>query len=130
MKKSTRYSKTSLEIFPELDGLVIDQGHGSFVELNSDFVPPSAEFPQGVRFSMTLRDADGRSLLKYSMAHNHGLLEPAIESDLCVYIQNFDRDSGEMDVDGSQHVFESVSEMLQKFFESVDLVLQLEDETT
>ena len=128
MKKSSRLSKTSLNYFPTINGLVIDQGHGNFVELISDFVPPCPEFPQGVRFSMTLRVADGTPVLQYSIANNNGLNEPIIESDLCVYIRGIDRDSLRISDEGSQQVFESTAQMLEEFFNTVDLALQMEEE--
>ena len=128
MKKSLRYSQTTLDRFPSLSGLVIDQGHGSFVELVSEYVPPCPECPQGVRFSLTLRDVDGRPLVRYAMAHNNGLREPVIESDLCVFIRGFDTETGRASDAGNQRVFDSVSEMLQAFFSEVDHVLQTEGE--
>lgn len=128
MTKSSRLTKTSLNYFPSINGLVIDQGRGNFVEIKSDPVPPCPEFPQGIRFSLTLRNAEGVPLLQYVMANNNGLQEPIIEHDLCVYIRGLDRDAFRMVNDGTQHVFESVSEMLNDFFSNVDVALKSEGE--
>ena len=125
MKRSLRMKKTSLNYFPSINGLVIDQGRGNFVEIKSDPVPPCPEFPQGIRFSLTLRNSEGVPLLQYGMANNNGLQGPIIEHDLCVYIRSLDRDAFRMANDGTQQVFESVSEMLDDFFSNVDLALQL-----
>ena len=127
MKKASLLKKTSLDLMPALNGLVIDQGDGMYVELLSEFVPESNQHPQGISFKLTLRDRSTRPLMRYATEGNFGVFAPKVEGDLCVNIRKYDPEARLMGLGGVQTPFDNVPEMLWHFFKEVDLTLNKGD---
>ncbi len=122
MKTSPATQKTSLEFFPSLDGVIIDQRCGFYVEIKSKQVKPSAQCPQGIKLSITLRDDVGKPLFRYSTRLAYPW-DPAPKDPLSLFVSEYDGDGG-MTHFGKLKSFQSVDEMLVEFFAEVDSILK------
>ncbi len=58
-----------IETLLDLDGEIIDQGHGYWVKIVVRRVDVTAEVPRGIRYSLTLHGTQGKRILGYDNAH-------------------------------------------------------------
>lgn len=56
----------------DIAGTIIDQGGGFWVRIEAWPVTPSDGIPHGIRYSLTLHNADGRRILGFDNAHPTG----------------------------------------------------------
>ena len=53
----------------DLDGEILDQGEGCWVEVHAWTVEPTSEVPHGLRYSLTLHDSHGTRIMGFDNAH-------------------------------------------------------------
>ncbi|MEJ1958493.1 MAG: DUF6516 family protein [Nitrosomonadales bacterium] len=53
----------------DLNGNILQQEHGYWVEIHAWRVAPTVLIPLGIRYSLTLHDQNGRRVLGYDNAH-------------------------------------------------------------
>src|SRR5262245_59501607 len=58
-----------LERLLDLDGFLAEVGGGFWVKIVAQRVPPDAQRPQGVSYTLTLHDPDGRRVFGIDNAH-------------------------------------------------------------
>ena len=69
VKKRPKKEDPSLQRLLDLDGEIMEVGHGFWVELRAKKVPPTPDKPHGIDYSLCLLSPDGRRLVCYDNAH-------------------------------------------------------------
>ncbi|MBO7411490.1 MAG: hypothetical protein J6T92_06145 [Ottowia sp.] len=104
----------------ELDGSILDQGGGYWIELHALRVAPSEHVPHGIRYSLTLHEPYGRRILGYDNAH---AIKPPKKFKYAGRILTFDHMHRHASDKGVPYEFTTAQQLLEDFFADVDRVL-------
>lgn len=105
----------------DLDGQVIDQGHGYWIKIEVWRIPPASEVPHGIRCSLTLHDPHGQRILGYDNAH---AIKPPNKFKYAGRILPYDHKHRHRSDKGIAYEFQSAHQLLTDFFADVDRKLQ------
>ena len=115
------YKDPDIENLLELDGQIIDQGHGYWVKIEARRIEPTAEIPHGIRYSLTLHEPYGVRILGYDNAH---AVKPPRKFKYAGQILTNDHTHRHEKDKGIHYEFQDATQLLIDFFENVDHVLQ------
>lgn len=104
----------------ELDGSILDQGSGYWIELRAWRVAPSAHIPHGIRYSLSLHEPHGRRILGYDNAH---AVRPPKKFKYAGRILTFDHTRRHASDKGVPYEFTNAQQLLEDFFADVDRIL-------
>jgi hypothetical protein len=104
----------------ELDGCIVEQGDGYWLEIRAWCVDPSPSFPHGIRYALTLHDPMGLRILGYDNAH---AVRPGGHYRYAGRRLPYDHRHRHAIDDGVPYQFEDAHRLLADFFAEVDRVL-------
>lgn len=109
----------------ELDGEILDQGNGHWVEIHAWVVEPTGDVPHGLRYSLTLHDPSGTRILGFDNAH-----APKRSKRLRYAGQKLPYDHRHRHAadKGVAYSFRDAHQLLKDFFADVDRVLKARQE--
>ena len=110
-----------LETLIDLNGSIIDQGNGYWMNIVAWRVKADIDIPHGIRYALTLHEPDGKRILGYDNAH--AVKRPKKFK----YVGRrlpFDHIHRHVSDKGVPYGFESAFQLLEDFFKDVDSVLK------
>lgn len=109
--------ETGIETPLDLDGQIIDQKGGYWVKFEVRRVDPSPEIPHGIRYSLTLHDADGTRVMGFDNAHAVRHPKRGRYAGRVVAYAHQHRHAADT---GVPYEFQDAYQLLRDFFEKVD----------
>lgn len=116
-----------LEMLLEMDGSIVDQAEGYWLEIHAWAVTPSSDIPHGIRYSLTLHNPYGTRLLGFDNAHAAKLPKKFRFAGCRLPYDHQHRHASDK---GVPYGFVSAYQLLADFFAEVDVVLEKEREQT
>lgn len=109
----------------DLDGEIIDQGDGFWIEIHAWTVEPTKDVPHGIRYSLTLHDPHGKRMMGFDNAH-----APKAPKKFRFAGQKlpYDHRHRHASDKGVPYSFSDAHGLLSDFFEEVDRVLKARQE--
>jgi hypothetical protein len=105
----------------ELNGTVLVQEKGYWVQIAAWQVTPSSSYPMGIRYSLSLHDSYGKRVLGYDNAH-------AVKNlrffNKVAYEKSFDHKHRHPKDKGIPYQFDNAYRLLEDFFTDVDQYLK------
>lgn len=118
-------SDRALSTLLELDGEILDQDNGCWVEIHAWTVEPTADVPHGLRYSLTLHDRSGTRILGFDNAHApKGSKRGRFAGQKLPYDHRH-RHAADR---GVPYSFRDAHQLLKDFFAEVDRVLKARQE--
>jgi len=118
-------SDPTLSTLLDLDGEILDQGNGYWVEIRAWTVEPSRDVPHGLRYSLTLHAPEGTRILGFDNAH------APRKGGKFRYVGErlpYDHRHRHAADRGVPYGFRDAHQLLKDFFEEVDRVLKARQE--
>ena len=112
-----------LDTLLDLDGLVIEQHYGFWVQFAVARTDVTPQRPHGLRYSLTLHDKYGHRVMGYDNAHAVKLPKKYKYAGRKI---EYDHQHRHLSDRGVPYEFESGYQLMQDFFESVDEILEKE----
>jgi Family of unknown function (DUF6516) len=110
-----------IETLLELNGNIIQQEHGYWVEIHTWRVEPSSLIPHGVRYALTLHQKNGARILGYDNAHS---VIPSGKFKFASQMLPYDHKHRNIFDKGVLYEFKDAYQLLQDFFSDVDRIVQ------
>jgi len=114
-----------LETLLEMNGSIVDQDGGYWLEIRAWAVNLSSDIPHGIRYSLTLHNPYGTRLLGYDNAH---AVKPPKKFKFAGRRLTYDHRHRHASDKGVPYEFVSAYQLLADFFAEVDAVLEKERE--
>lgn len=109
----------------DLDGAILDQGNGYWVEIHAWTVEPTADVPHGLRYSLTLHDRSGTRIPGFDNAHApKGRKRGRFAGQKLPY----DHRHRHVADGGVPYSFRDAHQLLKDFFSEVDRVIKARQE--
>ena len=105
----------------DLDGHVIDQGGGYWLQITVWRVAPTRDVPHGIRYSLTLHEPGGRRILGYDNAHAIRIPRRFKHAGRRLPFDHRHRHAKDR---GEPYEFKDAHQLLADFFREVDEVLK------
>lgn len=109
--------EAGIETLLDLDGQIIDQKGGYWVKFEVRRVNPSPEIPHGIRYSLTMHDADGTRIMGFDNAHAVRHPKRGRYAGRVVACDHRHRHAVDT---GVPYEFQDAYQLLRDFFEEVD----------
>ena len=109
----------------ELDGEILDQGYGYWVEIRAWSVAPTRDIPHGLRYALTLHDARGKRIMGFDNAHAPKKPKKFRYAGQKLPYDHRHRHASDK---GAPYGFKDAYQLLKDFFEEVDRVLKARQE--
>ena len=109
----------------DLNGEILDQGNGYWVEVHAWTVEPTKDVPHGLRYALTLHDQSGTRILGFDNGH------AAKKPKRFRYVGRklpYDHRHRHASDKGVPYGFRDAHQLLKDFFEEVDRVLKARQE--
>jgi hypothetical protein len=113
-----------IETLLELNGNIVQQEHGCWLEIHVWRVDPTHEIPHGIRYALTLHDQDGDRIMGYDNAHT---VKPSNKYKYAGQILPYDHKHRHITDKGVPYEFKDAYQLLSDFFADVDRVLKLKE---
>jgi hypothetical protein len=110
-----------IETLLDLHDQIIDQGDGYWVKIEAWVVVVSADFPHGIRYSLTLHEPYGKRILGYDNAH---AVKPPKKFKYAGVRLPYDHKHRHISDKGVPYAFKDAHQLLSDFFVEVDRVLK------
>ena len=107
----------NLENLLNLHGEVFPMGNGYWIKFEAYQVEVSKSIPHGIRYSLTLHDKSNRRVIGYDNAHS-------FKSSKKYGARKESYDHIHKQIDIVAYEFESASQLLEDFWESVDYYME------
>ena len=107
----------------DMDGSIVEQGDGYWLEIHAWRVDPSPSIPHGIRYALTLHDPRGVRILGYDNAH---AVKPSGQYRYAGRRVPYDHRHRHSADRGVPCQFEGAYQLLADFFAEVDAVLMQE----
>lgn len=117
-------SVCGIETLLDLNGNIIQQANGYWVEVHAWQVNPTNEMPHGIRYSLTLHDRSGNRILGYDNAH---AIKPHSKYKYAGQIMPYDHKHRNKTDKGISYEFQDGYQLLNDFFADVDRVLKIKE---
>jgi hypothetical protein len=104
----------------ELDGSILDQGNGYWINIKARMVFVTRHIPHGIRYSLTLHEPYGNRILGYDNAH---AVKPPKKFKYAGQIFAYDHKHRHASDKGVPYGFKDAHQLLADFFADVDRVL-------
>lgn len=105
----------------ELDGQILDQGDGYWVEIRAWAVVATRDIPHGLRYSLTLHDRHGTRILGFDNAHAPGKPKKFRFAGRRLPYDHRHRHASDK---GVPYEFRDAYQLLRDFFQEVDRALK------
>jgi hypothetical protein len=105
----------------DLNGNIVQQERGFWVEIHAWRVAPTILIPHGIRYSLTLHDQSGARVLGYDNAH---AVKPPGRFKYAGQVLPYDHKHRHIADKGVLYEFKDAYQLLKDFFEDVDRVLK------
>lgn len=112
-----------LTTFLDLNGSIVEQGNGYWLEIHAWIVEVSPDIPHGVRYALTLHNRYGTRILGYDNAHAAKLPKKYKYAGQRLPYDHKHRHSTDK---GVPYEFKDAYQLLSDFFAEVDEVLKQE----
>lgn len=113
-----------IETLLELNGNIVQQEHGCWLEIHVWRVDPTQEIPHGIRYALTLHDQEGDRIMGYDNAH---AVKPSSKYKYAGQILPYDHKHRHITDKGVPYEFKDAYQLLSDFFADVDRVLKLKE---
>ncbi|MBX3592269.1 MAG: hypothetical protein KF755_15325 [Burkholderiaceae bacterium] len=110
-----------LDLLLDLDGSILEQEGGYWINIEVQRIPMSRHAPHGIRYSLTLHDRYGARVLGYDNAH---AVKPPKKFKFAGQRLPYDHRHRTASDKGVPYVFESAHRLLEDFFAEVDRVIK------
>lgn len=110
-----------IETLLELDGNIIQQENGFWVEIHVWRIEPTSEVPHGIRYALTLHEEDGERVMGYDNAH---VVKPPGKFKYAGQVLPYDHKHRHIDDKGTPYNFKDSYQLLQDFFADVDRIMK------
>lgn len=105
----------------ELNGNIVQQEHGYWVEIHVWQVESTALIPHGVRYSLTLHEQNGKRVMGYDNAH---AVKPSSRFKYAGQVLPYDHKHRNISDLGVPYEFTDAYQLVQDFFAGVDKILK------
>lgn len=112
---------SGIETLLELNGNIIQQEHGYWVEIHAWCVESSSLIPHGVRYALTLHQLSGIRVMGYDNAH---AVKPSGRFKYAGQVLPYDHKHRSISDKGVPYEFKDAYQLLQDFFADVDRIVQ------
>ena len=113
---------TGLDTLLDLDGSIIDQGDGYWINIKARLLEqPSEERPHGISYSLTLHDPSNRRILGFDNAH---AIKGTVRKKYYGRRLEYDHKHRSIKDKGVPFEFVDAYQLLEDFFNEVDKVLK------
>jgi len=112
---------SGIDTLLELDGNIIQQEHGYWVEIHAWRVEVISLIPHGIRYSLTLHQLNGTRVMGYDNAH---AVKPSKGFKYAGQVLPFDHKHRSISDKGVPYEFKDEYQLLQDFFADVDRIVQ------
>lgn len=109
----------------DLDGEILDQGDGYWVQIRAWVIKPTSDVPHGIRYSLTLHDASGGRIMGFDNAHAPSKVGRSKYVGQKLPYDHRHRHASDV---GVPYGFKDAHQLLSDFFEEVDRVLKARQE--
>ena len=110
-----------IENLLDLNGNIVQQEHGYWIEIHVWRVDPTNEIPHGVRYSLTLHEQNGKRAMGYDNAH---AVKPSGKYKYAGQVLPYDHKHRHIADKGVPYEFKDAYPLLGDFFADVDRVLK------
>jgi len=114
-------SDSGIETLLELNGNIIQQDYGYWVEVHAWCVEPTNLVPHGIRYALTLHEQSGKRVMGYDNAH---AVKPLSRYKYAGQVMPYDHKHRHISDTGMPYEFKDAYQLLQDFFSDVDQVLK------
>lgn len=115
---------SGIDILLELNGNIVQQEHGCWLEIHVWRVDSTQEIPHGIRYALTLHDQEGDRIMGYDNAH---AVKPSSKYKFAGQILPYDHKHRHITDKGVPYEFKDAYQLLRDFFADVDRVLKLKE---
>ena len=109
----------------DLDGEILDQGSGYWVEIRAWSVAPTRDISHGLRYSLTLHDPHGTRIMGFDNAHAPKKPKKPRYAGQKLPYDHRHRNASDK---GAPYGFRNAHQLLKDFFAEVDRVLKARQE--
>lgn len=118
-------SDPGLTTLLDLDGEILNQGNGYWVEIRAWTVEPTKSIPHGLRYSLSLHDRSGTRIMGFDNAHVAKAPKGFQYAGRRLPYDHRHRHASDK---GVPYGFKDAYQLLKDFFEEVDRVLKARQE--
>ena len=105
----------------ELNGNIIQQEHGFWVEIHVWRIEPTDAVPHGIRYALTMHEHGGERVMGYDNAH---AVKPSGKFKYAGQILQYDHKHRHISDKGVPYKFKDSYQLLKDFFADVDRILK------
>lgn len=110
-----------LDTLLDMDGSLIQQENGFWVEIHVWRIEPTVFAPHGIRYALTLHERGGKRVMGYDNAH---AVKPPGKFKYAGQIMQYDHKHRHISDKGVPYKFTSSYQLLKDFFDDVDKVMK------
>lgn len=115
------HADNGVDTLLDLNGNIVQQEHGFWVEIHAWRVESTALIPHGVRYALTLHEQNGKRVMGYDNAHG---IKPSSRFKYAGQVLPYDHKHRHISDQGVHYEFKDAYQLLQDFFADVDRVLK------
>lgn len=112
---------SGIETLLDLNGNIIQQEHGYWVEIHAWRVEVTDLIPHGIRYALTLHQQNGTRVMGYDNAH---AVKPSGRFKYAGQVLPFDHKHRHISDQGVVYEFKDAYQLLQDFFADVDQIVK------
>lgn len=105
----------------ELNGNIVQQEHGYWVEIHAWRIEPTIVVPHGIRYALTLHEQRGERVMGYDNAH---AVRPPGKYKYAGQVLPYDHKHRHISDKGVPYEFKDAYQLLKDFFADVDRLLK------
>lgn len=105
----------------DLNGSIVQQEHGYWVEIHAWRVESTVLMPYGIRYALTLHEKSGKRVMGYDNAH---AVKPSGRFKYAGQVLPYDHKHRHISDKGVPYEFKDAYQLLRDFFADVDQVLK------
>lgn len=110
-----------IETLLDLNGMIVQQEHGYWVEIHVWRVASTDEIPHGIRYALTLHEQGGNRVMGYDNAH---AAKPSGKYKFAGQVLPYDHRHRHIADKGVPYEFRDAYQLLVDFFADVDRILK------
>lgn len=110
-----------IDTLTDLNGNIVQQERGYWVEIHAWRVESTVSIPHGVRYALTLHEQNGDRVMGYDNAH---AVKPSSRFKYAGQVLPYDHKHRHISDKGVPYEFKDAYQLLQDFFADVDRVLK------
>jgi hypothetical protein len=114
-------SEIGIDTLIDLNGNIVQQERGYWIEIHAWRVPATALIPHGIRYALTMHDMSGKRVMGYDNAH---AVKPSGRFKFAGQVLPYDHKHRNISDKGVPYEFKDAYQLLSDFFTDVDRVLK------